>query len=168
MKKIPVILFLALFTNTVVAEGVTPASVPQEECQEIIYSKWNDLLLVNNGDKQFVAYQWYRDHVAMDGETRQYLYTQGVVLKSDGHVYHVVATTADGHQVISCEGTFEEFPRSTSFNSGTISQAVLFTYTGRKVGEWETQPTNVSVSPGIYVWVLTDTDGYTWTEKAVF
>ena len=59
---------------------------PRPECKDIVYRKWNDLLFVDNGNEEYVSYQWYKNHTAIDGATRQYLYTQGVVLEGDGNI----------------------------------------------------------------------------------
>jgi len=150
------------------ADGVTPPPPPQPACQDIVYSKWNDLLFVDNGENRFVSYQWFCDHMAIEGATRQYLYTHGVVLQGDGHVYYAMATMVDGVTVVSCEGSFDDFPRSAQLNPGDVSRAVLYTQLGHKVGEWTACPSSLSVNPGIYVWVLTDAQGHTWTEKAVY
>ncbi|MCQ2341727.1 MAG: hypothetical protein MJZ48_04675 [Paludibacteraceae bacterium] len=173
MKNALLLVLSTLFTGAVFAEsmdeGVTPPPPPKPECHEIVYSKWNDLLFVDNGDEQYVAYQWYKDHNLMEGETKQYLYTEGVVLKGDKHIYHVIVTKKDGKQVMSCEYTFEEFPRSAEENAGVqVRKAALYSYTGRKVGEWTTRQAHVDVAPGMYVWRLTDTEGRSWTEKVVY
>jgi len=150
-------------------EGVTPPPPPKPECHDIVYSKWNDLLFVDNGDNEYVSYQWYKDHEIMPNETKQYLYTEGVVLQGDKHIYYAIATKADGKQVMSCEGYFDEFPRSALENAGvSVKKAALYSYTGHKVGEWSERPASIMVAPGMYVWKMTDSEGHTWTEKVVY
>lgn len=142
---------------------------PKPECKDIVYSKWNDLLFVDNGNEEFVSYQWYKNHVAMDGETKQYIYTQGVVLKGDGNIYHVIATKTNGEQVISCEGRFEDFSASAPLNPGkVIKKAVLYSYTGNRIGEWNDIPEYPAVAPGCYLWVLTDEKGNMWSERVLY
>ena len=142
---------------------------PQPECKDIVYRKWNDMLFVDNGNEEFVAYQWYKNHVAMPGETKQYIYTQGVVLEGDGNIYHVVVTKADGTQVISCEGKFEDFSASAPLNPGKVIQkAVLYTCTGNKIGEWGYKPERPAVNKGCYIWLLTDNQGNTWSERVLY
>ena len=152
------------------ADDVVGPPPPKPECKDIVYRKWNDLLFVDNGNLEFVAYQWYKNHNLLTGETRQYLYTQGVVLEGDGNIYHVVAQRADGSQVISCEGLFEEFTPSVSLNPGkkNIRRAALYTYSGDKVGEWTERPEHPAVTPGCYIWQLTDDKGNTWSERVLF
>lgn len=86
------------------------------ECVARIYSKWNDLLLVDNADRRYTAYQWYCDSVAIAGATGQYYYEQGKVLADDGHTYYCVATLASGEQETLCSMSFSDFPTAVSQN----------------------------------------------------
>ena len=86
--------------------------VEPEVCVDVIYRKWDDLLFVNNGDHLFTAYQWYCNDAILDGETRQFLYTEGVVLRGDGKTYYCLMNLADGTTVKACANTFEAFPAS--------------------------------------------------------
>lgn len=152
---------------TIKAEVAPPP--PKPECKDIVYRKWNDLLFVDNGNEEFVSYQWYKNHNAMTGETRQYLYTQGVVLEGDGNIYHVVATRADGSQTISCEGRFEDFSASAPLNPGkVVKKAVLYNYKGDKIGEWTERPEHPGVTSGCYIWLLTDDKGNFWSERVLY
>jgi len=172
MKNAFLIILSTLASGVVYAEtmdGVTPPPPPKPECDEIVYSKWNDLLFVDNGEDLFVSYQWYKDQNPISGETKQYIYTEGVVLEGDGHIYYVIATTKEGKQIVSCEGYFEDFPESHVYNEDApVRKAALYSYTGHKVGEWAERPANVAVAPGMYVWRMTDSLGHTWTEKVVY
>lgn len=142
---------------------------PKPECKDIVYRKWNDLLFVDNGNEEYVSYQWYKNHTAIDGATRQYLYTQGVVLEGDGNIYHAVATRADGSQVVSCEGLFEEFSASAPLNPGkVVCKAVLYNFSGEKVGEWTERPEQPAVGHGCYIWMLTDEKGNVWSERVLY
>lgn len=79
----------------------------------LIYSKWNDVLLINNADEKFVAYQWYKDSELLAGETNQHLYnTQGL----DG-TYYCLITLKDGTTIQTCEVRFDEVPRSADLKT---------------------------------------------------
>lgn len=127
------------------------------------------MLFVDNGDEQFMSFQWFKNQTKMEGETKQYLYKQGVVLEGDGNIYHVEVTTAAGTQIISCDGRFEDFPQSATLNPGKkIVQAVLYTIYGNKVGEWNERPDHPAVEKGCYVWFLTDEQGNIWSERVLY
>lgn len=175
MKKhlLTVLMTTALWATVAIgamADDVVGPPPPKPECKDIIYRKWNDLLFVDNGNEEFVGYQWYRNHNAIEGQTRQYLYTQGVILEGDNNIYHVVATRQDGSQVISCEGRFEDFSPSASLNPGQkiVKRAVLYSSSGEKVGEWTERPAQVSVAHGCYIWLLMDEKGNSWSERALY
>ena len=99
--------------------------VEPEVCEDVIYRKWDDLLFVNNGDQRYVAYQWYCNGAPLDGETRQFLYTEGVVLSGDGKTYHCVMTMADGTTVQACANKFDAFPASVETNKPQQEQQVI-------------------------------------------
>ena len=86
--------------------------VEPEVCEDVIYRKWNDLLFVDNGDHRYTAYQWYSNDALLQGETRQFLYNQGVILSGDGKTYYCVMTLTDGTTVKACADTFDAFPAS--------------------------------------------------------
>ena len=160
------ILTLAVGGAVSVQAQVAPPP-PKPECKEIVFRKWNDLLFVDNGDELFVSYQWYQNGVPLPGETKQYLYTEGVVLEGDGNFYYAVATRSDGGEVISCEGLFEDFSPSVAMSQQkAIRRAVAYSYTGEKVGEWNHRPEGASLH-GCYLLVLTDEDGGSWSERAL-
>ena len=87
--------------------------------------KWNDLLFINNEDSLFVAYQWFRDGQKLDGETKQFLYTTGQQLSSDGHEYSAWAYKADSSYVEACAQKFDAFPESAELNPGDKPQAQI-------------------------------------------
>ena len=99
--------------------------VEPEVCEDVIYRKWDDLLFVNNGDHRYVAYQWYCNGAPLDGETRQFLYTEGVVLSGNGKTYHCVMTMADGTTVQACANKFDAFPASVETNKPQQEQQVI-------------------------------------------
>lgn len=78
-------------------------------CEKVIYSKWNDVLFVDNHDDRFVSYQWFCDGVPMSGETGQFLYQENGL--STG-AYSCVMMDIDGNEVEACETTFSAAPRS--------------------------------------------------------
>ena len=154
---------------SITAQGEVAPPPPKPECKEIVYRKWNDLLFVDNGDEKFVSYQWYKNHTAIEGATQQFYYIQGVVLEGDGNIYHVVAKCADGSEVSSCEGRFEDFSSSAILNkSKQIKHAALYTYDGFKLGEWPERPECPPVGKGCYIWLLTDDQGNVWSERAIY
>jgi hypothetical protein len=159
-----------LWTMSAAVKAEVAPPPPKPECKDIVYRKWNDLLFVDNGNEEFTAYQWYKNNTAIEGATRQYLYTEGIILQGDGNIYHVVATRANGSQVISCEGRFEDFSASAPLNPGkkAIRRAVLYTYSGDKIGEWETRPEHLNVPGGCYIWHLTDEDGNLTSERVLY
>ena len=162
-------LLTALLAGVVerVAAQVAPPP-PKPECKDIVYRKWNDMLFVDNGNEEYVSYQWYKNHTAIEGATAQYLYQNGVILQGDGNIYHVIATRADGSQVISCEGLFEDFSASAPLNPGKIVKAVLYNYRGEKIGEWNDLVDDPGVSRGCYIWLLTDDKDKVWSERVLY
>ena len=88
--------------------------VEPEVCEDVIYRKWDDLLFVDNSNHLFTAYQWYCNDAPLDGETRQFLYTEGVVLSGDGKTYYCLLTLADGTTVKACANLFDAFPASVA------------------------------------------------------
>ena len=65
------------------------ATAPGKCCTEgRIFSKWDNVLFVNNGDSIYVAYQWYKNGAALNGETQQRLYTGATTMKGTSDLYH--------------------------------------------------------------------------------
>lgn len=74
----------------------------------IIYKRWNDVLVVinnpdNNGGLQFSDYKWYINGQKADC-TEQYMYIPAGINPADR--YSVELTTTDGITLTSCEQTF--------------------------------------------------------------
>jgi len=163
------VLLLALLVSVAgVSQTVAPPPPGQECTDNLIFRKWNDLLFVNNGGGQFVSYQWYRDGQPVPGATAQYFHTEGVVMQGDGHLYHATATTSSGRVYVCCAYVFEDFLASQPLNPATGAQrAILYSTTGRKMGEWTTRPEYLEVSPGYYVWHITNENGESYTEKVI-
>ena len=82
-----------------------------------VYSKWDDVLFVDNSDGDYVGYQWYCDGVAISGANRQDYYT-GAPLQNDGHSYYVVLTRADGTTDVTCPMSFGDAAPSAPLNPG--------------------------------------------------
>jgi hypothetical protein len=62
---------------------------------------WSDVLLFDNSSRNYVAWQWYKNGVAVPGATLQQ-YSESSALVG---TYHVVATDRNGAQFISCPQT---------------------------------------------------------------
>jgi hypothetical protein len=106
--------------------------VEPEVCEDVIYRKCDDLLFVNNGDHRFTGYQWYCNDAALEGETRQFLHTDGVVLSGDGKTYYCVMTLADGTTAKACANLFDAFPASVESNQRQEApQVIKYIYNGR-------------------------------------
>ena len=82
-----------------------------------VYSKWDDVLFVDNSNGDYVGYQWYCDGVAISGANRQDYYT-GAPLQNDGHSYYVVLTRADGTTDVTCPMSFGDAAPSAPLNPG--------------------------------------------------
>ena len=68
----------------------------------------------------------------MEGETRQFLYTEGVVLIGNGKTYYCIMTLADGSTVKACANTFDGFPASVAADKQQQApQVVKYIYQGR-------------------------------------
>ena len=92
-----------------------------------IYSKYDRVLFVDNNPEndalekvssklEFVAYQWYRNGVKMDGQTNQFYHEDGRELNG---TYYVLLTDTKGNQYRSCDeimpkGVSEEAPKRTA------------------------------------------------------
>jgi hypothetical protein len=82
---------VSVATDMLIKE-VEPTSAKPE-----IHSKWNDVLVCLNHADSIMSYQWYKDGLAMTGETSQFLWTQ----QKKGN--YMVKTTDDS----GCEFTSE-------------------------------------------------------------
>lgn len=94
--------------------------VIEPDCYDnLVYTKWNDVLFVDNGGNSqgfergdFVAYQWYNEGAAIEGEMGQWMRTKGA---PQGR-YYAEITTKDGKKVFSCPAEFETLPQSEPEN----------------------------------------------------
>ena len=97
----------------------------RERCyDDLMYSKWNDVLFINNADHRFVSYQWYDSDVLMPGETQQRLYDPNG-LKG---LYYCRMTTTDGQSIRTCAYRFNEVPRSADASQQTAPGQVIRRY----------------------------------------
>lgn len=161
---------------TIVVQDCTPP----EPCQDLILSKWDDVLFVNNADSLFVTYQWYRDGQKLEGETRQFYYTGGQVMDGDGHVYSAFAYRADGSSVEACAKAFNAFTRSATQNPGEKKNIqvypnpvrrntpvriiglgenpslIIFSATGQRLAQYEGDTFVPNLPAGCYLLYATD------------
>ena len=96
-------------------------TVARECIDGFVYGKWDNVLFVDKGEAGLkllgghpVAYQWYRDGVAIEGMIEQVYYNPGGM----SGVYSVRVMLDNDSVVESCPHRFDEFPRSAKFNPG--------------------------------------------------
>ena len=88
---------------------------------DLIYSKWEDLLFVNNVDNIFVTFQWYENGNIIVGENKQYLFNQNGL----PGLYFCQMTTTDNRIIYTCEIPFENaIPSRTVSGEGKEAQSV--------------------------------------------
>ena len=129
--------FKAYFYGWTKSATDTTAAPEFSKCctDSLIYHKWNNVLFVNNGDSSIVAYQWYKNGVALDGYTDQYLYTRRDTLAGTSDLYHCVVTRKDGTEEILCEDTFDGFPSSAEASQKVTAASVSVRPTRVPAGE---------------------------------
>jgi hypothetical protein len=64
----------------------------------LIRQHWNDVIFFDNSSGDYVAWQWYKNDVAVAGDTTPY-YTESPSLNGQ---YFVIATNTAGQQIQSC------------------------------------------------------------------
>jgi len=106
-----------------------------------MYSKWTDLLFINNKDGLYEGYQWYEDGKEMEGETLQRLYNPNGL----PGVYYCRLLTKDGRFVTTCPQAFDEVKPSR--NENTTPQQVRATTTYDTMG----RPISNTLQKGIYI-----------------
>lgn len=121
-----------------------------------VYSKWNDLLFVDNSGLQYVAYQWYADGAELAGENRQYLYLPGGM----PGIYSCRLTTTAGQTLFTCPLSFADVPPSRNENDGPAASAParLYDTMGR--------PLSSQPAEGFYI-LVQEIDGQTVTRKMI-
>jgi hypothetical protein len=83
--------------NEEVKTNVPDITFKSNSVNAIISKKWNDVLVCNNSEKLFSSYQWYKNDVALTGETKQYYQETGGLNGS----YYVKVITTDGKTGVS-------------------------------------------------------------------
>jgi MBG domain (YGX type) len=68
------------------------------ESASLISEHWNDVIFFDNSSGDYIAWQWYKNDAAVQGDTLQY-YSESPSLNGQ---YFVIATNKDGQQVQSC------------------------------------------------------------------
>jgi len=89
-----------------------------------IVKKFDDVVLCDNSSNRFVAYQWYKDGVAIPGATKQF-YSDPTGLVG---LYSVDVTTVDGQKLKTCQKAFntplkknvKAYPNPVQINQGLI------------------------------------------------
>ncbi len=161
----------------------------------LMYSKWNGVLFIDNHENRITAYQWYRDGVAMSGETQQRLYNP------DGlqGIYYCAVTDVDGNVIYTCPKAFDDVRRSAdevverqqqvtvtptraraampiliaitgNVPDAQLNSATVFDATGKRVAQYQLagSETNI-VAPGqqgMYI-IRVNTNGGAVTRKIV-
>lgn len=88
----------------------------------LMFRKWDNVLFINNHDSLYVAYQWYKNGVKLEGDTLQRIYTGSIKMTGTPDIYHCELTLADGTKDLTCKHTFDECPSSAEA-SKQIDQA---------------------------------------------
>ncbi|MBO6075430.1 MAG: T9SS type A sorting domain-containing protein [Paludibacteraceae bacterium] len=138
----------------------------------VVFSKWTDVLLVDNAGGLFTGYQWYENDKLLEGKTDQVLYLpEGMSGKS----YYCVLQTAEG-AIYTCVSDFGDLPRSAdnpktqsanhitvlpnrvaTNGAVTVHQSldenlhlILMSATGKRVAEYnQTDATKLIDMPGV-------------------
>lgn len=106
-----------------------------------MYSKWTDVLFINNKDGLYEGYQWYEDGKEMEGEILQRLYNPNGL----PGVYYCRLLTKDGRFVTTCPQAFDEVKPSR--NENTTPQQVRAITTYDTMG----RPISNTLQKGIYI-----------------
>jgi len=70
---------------------------------DYIIPKFDDVVLIDNSSNRFVAYQWYKDGVELQGATKQFYNDLGGLVGS----YSAKLTTVDGQTLYTCSKVLE-------------------------------------------------------------
>ncbi len=99
---------------------VTTAELPIEVAKDgIIYSKWTEVLLVDNHEGLYTGYQWYQNGQPVGNEL--VLHVPGGMR---GNTYYCRLTLRDGSQIYTCEHAFDDIPRSADHQQETIANTI--------------------------------------------
>ena len=123
-----------------------------------MFSKWTDVLFINNKGGLYSAYQWYADNKVMDGETQQRLYDPKG-LSGNNVIYFCELTTTDGKTLYTCPQKFDDVPRSAEQSTGEnkVQSTKMYDSMGRSI---QSTPHN-----GIYIVVEQLEDGNSRVRK---
>ena len=145
------IVFYTATTGSSDCKG-TPQTIPFSlDMDGYVHRKWNDVVFVDNSDKncepdceddkQFVAWQWYKNGELIPGATGQSYYEQGGL----NGFYRVQMTTADGTVYYSClyEMRPTEAIEDINADCEPVGEVRTFTIDGRCCRAPE--------QPGIYI-----------------
>ena len=124
----------------------------------LMYSKWTDVLFINNKEKRFTGYQWYADGAAMGGETLQRLYDPNGLSGTD-ILYHCRLTTTDGKTLYTCPQRFDDVTPSRTQTTTTQSHS-------KKIYDTMGRSINSTPHNGIYI-VREEVDGEVITTKII-
>lgn len=80
---------------------IIKAKTQCENCEALIFRKWDDFLFVDNSSNRFTAFQWYRNGELLEGETKQY-----IRITSASDTYHCLCQEQDGTPLETCARTF--------------------------------------------------------------
>ncbi|NIG53603.1 MBG domain-containing protein [Chitinophaga sp. Cy-1792] len=64
----------------------------------MVRQHWNDVLMFDNTNNNYLTWQWYKNNTAVTGATSQYFNENGAL----NGIYYVMATDKNGNQVQSC------------------------------------------------------------------
>ncbi|MBR0194842.1 MAG: hypothetical protein IJQ32_01160 [Paludibacteraceae bacterium] len=85
-----------------------------------MYSKWTDVLFIDNSDGLFISYQWYENGYLMLGETEQRLYNPAGL----SGLYYCEMKTKTGTTVYTCEQDFNDVTPSREVSDQPASTVV--------------------------------------------
>ena len=79
----------------------------KRNAEELMTQKWNDVIsLFNedyNGGYYYTSYQWYKNGLLLEGETKSYIYLGNGVELDPNDRYSVMLTTVDGESFLTCD-----------------------------------------------------------------
>lgn len=175
--RLPAQLPAGKYTATVEARDTLECETSATQSVElalsgVVFSKWTDVLLVDNIDGSFTGYQWYQNDTLLAGKTDQVLYLpEGM----SGKKYFCQIQTADG-TIYTCESDFSDLPRSADNpkqpttnhitvlpnrvqTNGTVTvqqsanenlHLILMSATGKRVAEYnQTESSQLINMPGV-------------------
>ena len=92
--------YVEVFGRCSGSSGIVSYAVEVSQGKFYIMRKWDNILFVDNFDREYVEYQWYKNGVAIAVEGKsQYLQ---LACNVDGAEYTVRAYFADGTSILSC------------------------------------------------------------------